>query len=514
MMIKIIQQDAWHQLQSHATHIKQQRLSYRFVEETDRFVRYSVKDCGLLMDYSKHYCNAQTWTLLRKLLTAVHFEKARMDLFEGEAINTTENRAAWHTALRASDKMPQVQSVLEQMQLLVDRLWHQLWRGYRGQPITDVVNIGIGGSDLGPLMACRALPNQGPLRCHFISNLDPEPLEQLLKLLNPETTLFVVISKSFATLETLTNAKRAKHWLEDNGCSTDGLRQHFLAITAQPEKAIEFGVHANDILPMWDWVGGRFSLWSAVGLCIALHTGMPGFLSMLEGALAMDQHFLTAEPKQNMPIILGLLAVWYQNFLFADTHAVIPYLEALEYLPNYLQQLHMESLGKRVTKLGEELDYQTGQIIWGSTGTNSQHAYHQQLLQGTKLIPIDFIVEKNLQKPALFANCLAQAEVLMNGFEGKTSAQTIPGNQPSTLLVIDQLTPHSLGALLALYEHKVFVQSVIWQINAFDQFGVERGKQMANQITQSLLNDSGRGLYDSSTQGLINYYLQQEMMNV
>ncbi len=513
-MVNISQTDVWRALVDNSKQGSGQSMSAMFAADPERFNKYSLKAGGIFLDYSKNLCTDKTWQQLFKLLQAVNFSQKRADMFAGLPINTTENRPAWHTALRARDKMPQVQAVLEQMQLIVDRLWHQLWLGFSGKPITDVVNIGIGGSDFGPLMACRALKQQGPLRCHFISNLDQAPLADLQRKLNPETTLFVVISKSFTTKETLTNAKNSRQWLLDNGCLAKDLRQHFLAITAKPELAIEFGVHVNDILPMWGWVGGRFSMWSAVGLCIAIHAGMQNFLALLDGASAMDQHFLEADVRQNMPVILGLLALWYQNFLQADTQAVIPYMQALEYLPNYLQQAHMESLGKQVNYAGEKISYQTGQIIWGSTGTNSQHAYHQLLMQGKKLIPVDFVLERDANQPELFANCLAQAEVLMSGFQSDDPHKTIPGNQPSNLLVLDKLDAKTLGELIALYEHKIFVQSAVWQINAFDQWGVERGKKMAAQICQRMFSDDSVVEFDASTQGLIAYYLQKEKANV
>lgn len=513
-MIKISQQDVWAKLLSHAKVLHAEGLKARFVQQPDRFQEFSTYDCGLLMDFSKHFCSPKTLQLWSTILQQVDFIEKRHALFNGDAVNPTENRPAWHTALRADAKIPQVQSVLDQMQVIVDRLWHQLWLGFSGKPITDVVNIGIGGSDFGPLMSCHALPQAGPVRCHFVSNLDQQPLESLLSCLNPETTVFVVISKSFTTLETLTNATAARQWLCAQGCAEKDLRQHFLAVTAKPERAIEFGVHANDILPMWDWVGGRFSMWSAVGLCIAIHTGMHGFNGLLAGAASMDQHFLEKPLAQNMPLIMGLLAVWYQNGFHASTQAIIPYHDQLAYLPNYLQQLHMESLGKRVNFAGDIVDYQTGQVIWGSTGTNSQHAYHQLLMQGTQMIPVDFITLKEPQQSTLFANCLAQAEVLMSGYASDDPHQVIPGNQPSTMLVLDALTPQTLGALIALYEHKVFVQSVVWQINAFDQYGVERGKVMANQISASLQHPDCLKQFDASTQGLIAHYMEQEKVHV
>jgi glucose-6-phosphate isomerase len=452
-----------------------------------------------------------------------------------------------HTALRnQSDDsilvdgvnvMPKIRTVLAKMRKFSEQVRKGEWRGCTGKPITDIVNIGIGGSDLGPKMVTHALAYyaQENLHCHFVSNVDGTQIVQTLKSLNPETTLFIIASKTFTTLETLTNAKAAKEWLlQKLNVSLDAVAKHFVAVSTNAQQVAAFGIDPENMFEFWDWVGGRYSVWSAIGLPVVLAIGMDNFMEFLTGAYAMDQHFRQAEFANNMPVILALLGVWYRNFFAVGTQAIIPYSQYLFYLTAYLQQLDMESNGKSVTITGEVVDYNTGAIIWGGIGTDGQHAYHQLLHQGTEIIPVDFILPINSLNPIgeqhklLYANCLAQSQALSLGrFVDEIYPELIdkgmatdeagilalhkamPGNQPSNTLLFEKLTPRSLGALIALYEHKVFVQGMIWEIDSFDQWGVELGKQLANEIVGDLAGEEYSkqyAEYDNSTQGLIKYY--------
>ncbi|RTZ60844.1 MAG: glucose-6-phosphate isomerase, partial [Gammaproteobacteria bacterium] len=460
-------------------------------------------------------------------------------MFSGERINNTENRPVLHVALRnrsntpilvdGKDVMPAVNAVLAQMRAFSVALRSGEWRGYTGRAITDVVNIGIGGSDLGGHMVCAALAPfaDGPAP-HFVSNVDDADIAQVLARLNPETTLFIIASKTFTTRETMVNAHTARDWLLAAAGDDGAVEKHFVAVSTNAEKVRAFGIDTDNMFAFWDWVGGRYSLWSAIGLPIALSVGMDRFEQLLEGAHEMDQHFRTAPLEQNLPVILGLIGIWYRNFLGYASHAILPYANDLRLLPMFLQQLDMESNGKRVNRDGVPVDYDTGPVIWGAQGTNGQHAFFQLLHQGTENISTDFIVAKTSaydlgeHHRILLANCLAQTEALMRGqteqearaalkAEGKSDAdierlaphKVFPGNKPSNTIVLDELSPKNLGALIALYEHKVFVQGAIWQINSFDQWGVELGKQLAGVIEQELGGKSTAD-HDSSTKALIH----------
>lgn len=491
----------WHKLKQ-----QQQTLAAiplrDLVERDQARGQYLVKTAaGLTLDFSRQPVNNQTLKLLLELAQAVELPARIADLFNGHKVNVTEQQPALHMALRYQDDEPwvvdgqdivsSIRQVLARMQLLVDAVWAGDYRGITGQTITDIVNIGIGGSDLGPHLAVQALkPFANPeLKCHFVANIDPIELEQTLSKLAPERTLFIVTSKSFSTQETLYNAQQARIWLSQ-ALGEKAIAQHFIAVTAKPEKAMAFGMAEQQIYPFWNWVGGRYSLWSAVGLPIALAIGMPNFQSLLAGAAAMDEHFSTAVLAGNLPVLLGLLSVWLINFWQIPTLAVIPYASQLKLLPAYLQQLEMESNGKRVTLAGEAVDYHTAPIVWGSTGTEAQHAFMQLLHQGTERANVDFIVpQQTLAKDQaaqriLVANAMAQAQALLQGRTGSEvpAYRYQSGNNPSTLITMERLEPYTLGALLALYEHKVFVQGAIWGINSFDQWGVELGKELAQKL--------------------------------
>ncbi len=462
-------------------------------------------------------------------------------LFEGAEVNTTEHRAALHTVLRSADQnipaiseqQKKVNQVLKQMEGLVEKVHSGQWTGYTNKPIKDVVNIGIGGSDLGPAMACQALrPYQvKQLRLHFVSNIDPADISEVLEQCQAESTLFIIGSKTFTTLETLQNAKAARNWVLKAGAIDEDMQKHFLAVSTNIKAALEFGVAKDNILPMWDWVGGRYSLWSAIGLSIALAVGMHHFRELLEGAADMDKHFQTAKLENNMPVVMALIAIWYRNFWGCTTQAILPYSQSLARFPAYLQQLCMESNGKSVNVQGESLDYQTEAVIWGEPGTNGQHSFHQLLHQGTQMAPVDFILPLKShyslrdQQRYLVANCLGQSRTLMIGksleevkqqlhqqnvpeqtIEVLAAHKVVPGNRPSNTLVFELLTPKTLGALIALYEHKVFVQSVIWNINAFDQWGVELGKQLGGEISEALLTSEVLDDCDASTSELIRLF--------
>lgn len=534
---------AWHALQEHRTRMQHFSLRDAFSQDPQRFARYSLQKAGIFLDYSKNLIDAPVLESLLQLAQQMHLSTAIEALFAGEMLNNTERRPALHTALRrplgdrvlvnGGDVMPEVHRVLGQMTDLVQRVHTGLWRGYTEQPITDVVNIGIGGSFLGPHIVSEALRpfERERVRCHFLANLDGSEFMDVSRQLRAETTLFIVSSKSFGTLETLKNTMAARRWFLAQGGKESDLARHFIAVTSNRKAAIEFGMAEENLFPMWDWVGGRYSLWSAIGLPIALAIGMSGFRELLAGAYEMDQHFAYAPLHENLPVLLGLLGVWYGDFWGAQSHAVLPYDHYLRNLNQHLQQLDMESNGKRVRQDGSAVSCGTGPVIWGGVGCNGQHAYHQLLHQGTLMIPVDFIIPATSYNPVadhhqwLYANALAQSQALMRGktlaeaeaelrIQGLPESEVqrlaphkvIPGNRPSNMLVLESVNPRSLGALIALYEHKVFVQSVMWGINAFDQWGVELGKELGKHLYARLIGTETAPAEDASTQGLIDLF--------
>jgi glucose-6-phosphate isomerase len=537
---------AWQALQQHRAEMAGFSMREAFAGDPRRFQRFSLDSCGLLLDYSKNLITEKSLELLIQLAEQADLHEAIAALYNGERVNASEGRAALHTALRSpigrrllvdgNDIIPEVHRVLNQVTELVSRIHSGLWRGYSEKPIKEVVNIGIGGSFLGPQLVSEALRpfTQRGVRCHYLANIDGSEFRELTARLDPETTLFIVSSKSFGTLETLKNTLAARDWYLAMGGPEEQLHRHFIAVTSNRKAAIEFGIGEENIFPMWDWVGGRYSLWSAIGLPIALAIGVSNFKELLAGAYAMDEHFTQAPLAENMPVLMALLGVWYTNFWGAQSHAILPYDHYLRNFTKHLQQLDMESNGKSVRQDGTPLDIATGPIIWGGVGCNGQHAYHQLLHQGRLLVPADFIVPVNSYNPLsdhhqwLFANCLSQAQALMQGktreeAEAELRAKglsedevqrlaphkVIPGNRPSNILVMNRIAPFNLGALVALYEHKVFVQSAIWGINAFDQWGVELGKEMGKEVYQRLTGASGDPASDASTQGLIEHFRSQ-----
>jgi len=511
-MTRLTDTVAWRELRDHHARLTAAHLRELFAADPERGRRLAVEAAGIYADYSKHRVTDETLRLLAALARERQVERWRDRMFAGERINTSEDRAARHVALRAATPPREVSDTLARMQDLVDRAHRGELRGAAGEPVRTVVNLGIGGSDLGPRMAARALRafDAQRVRTRFVANVDPADLDATLADLDPRTTCFVVTSKTFTTAETLDNARRARAWLERTLGRPPDLMASFIAVTASPAAARAWGVAEDRIFPLWDWVGGRYSLWSAVGLPIALAAGMHAFERLLGGARAMDEHFRTAPLESNLPVILGLLGIWYRDFFGAQTHAVLPYAEDLRDLPAYLQQLEMESNGKRVDRDGRPLDCATAPVIWGAAGTGGQHAFHQLLHQGTLLAPCDFIVPARSAPGAdaeahrlLVANALAQSAALAFG-EDRPEAphRHQPGNQPSTTIVLPRLDPHSLGALLALYEHKVFVQGVIWGVNSFDQWGVELGKTMAKMLAPALERGADPAI-DGSTRALL-----------
>lgn len=534
---------AWQALQQHRSTMQGFSMRDAFNANPQRFEQFSLSSCGLFLDYSKNLIDHQTRDLLVGLANEVGLQDAIKSLFAGEIVNASEGRPALHTALRrpVGDKlsvngvniMPDVHKVLNQVTELVGRIHDGLWRGYSEKPITDVVNIGIGGSFLGPELVSEALLPyaQRGVRCHYLANIDGSEFHELSAKLRAETTLFIVSSKSFNTLETLKNAQAARVWYLAQGGSEAELYKHFIAVSSNKAAAVAFGIREENIFPMWDWVGGRYSLWSAIGLPIALAIGTANFKELLSGAHTMDQHFQTAPFEQNMPVLLALLGVWYGNFWGAQSHAILPYDHYLRNITKHLQQLDMESNGKSVRQDGTPVSCTTGPVIWGGVGANGQHAYHQLLHQGTPLIPADFIVPVVSHNPVadhhewLYANCLSQSQALMRGktreeaeaelrAKGLSEAEVqrlaphkvIPGNRPSNTVVMETISPGRLGALIALYEHKVFVQGVIWGINSFDQWGVELGKDLGKTVYNQMTCFDAAPAEDASTQGLIDFF--------
>jgi glucose-6-phosphate isomerase len=526
----------WRALRDHADEVRPLHLRELFAEDPDRAERYTLEAAGLTIDYSKNRITDETLGLLHDLAETADVAGYRRRMFAGERINATEGRAVLHTALRAprdavvtvdgENVVPAVHEVLDAMGTFADTVRAGEWLGATGQPVTAVVNIGIGGSDLGPAMAVLALtPYCHPdISVDFVSNIDGDDIAETLARLDPATTLFIVASKTFTTLETMTNAATARAWVVD-ALGEDAVARHFVAVSTAAEQVEQFGIDTANMFGFWEWVGGRYSMDSAIGLSLMLAIGPDGFASMLDGFAAMDTHFRTAPPESNAPLLLGLIGVWYRNFLGACSHAVLPYSQYLDRFADYLQQLDMESNGKSVTLDGQRVDYDTGPIVWGTPGTNGQHAYYQLVHQGTPLIPADFIGFAEPGNPIgehhdlLMANYFAQTEALAFGktrdeveAEGVAPAlvehKVFEGNRPTTSILADKLDPFTLGALIALYEHKVFVQGVIWGINSFDQWGVELGKVLAKRIAPELSADAPVDLrtHDSSTAGLITRY--------
>ncbi|HXX82248.1 MAG TPA: glucose-6-phosphate isomerase [Thermodesulfovibrionales bacterium] len=538
-----LQTDAWKKLSSHYEYMKTIQMKDMFREDPERFSKFSLQFEDLLIDYSKNIITKETLLFLLELARETRVKDAVEKMFSGERINETEHRPVLHMALRnrshspvyvdGRDIMGEIDVVLAQMERFSSMVISGEWKGYSGKRIADIVNIGIGGSDLGPVMATEALkPYRTPhIRAHFVSNIDGTHITETLKDLSPDTTLFVVASKTFTTQETLTNAHTAKEWFMKAAEDATHIKKHFVAISTNEVEVKKFGIAPENMFIFWDWVGGRYSLWSAIGLSIACSIGFDRFVELLEGAHAMDRHFRNTPLERNIPVLLALIGIWYNNFFGAQTHAILPYDQYLHRFPAYLQQGDMESNGKYVDRNSLEVHYQTGPVIWGEPGTNGQHAFYQLIHQGTKLIPCDFIAPALSQNPVgdhhpiLLSNFFAQTEALMKGKtyeevveEMKVSGmndeeimdlapfKVFKGNRPTTSILLKRITPRTLGSLIAMYEHKIFVQGVIWNIFSFDQWGVELGKQLASTIFHELMDDRAVASHDSSTNGLINAY--------
>ncbi|MDL4862104.1 glucose-6-phosphate isomerase [Halomonas elongata] len=520
-MFQLTRSVTWQALKQLQAQTADDRIRDYFTADPQRFERMSLRVGGLFLDYSKHHISDAVLDKLLELADHSALVQRRAQMFSGDIINVTENRPVLHTALRnlgddplmvdGKDVMPEIHRTREQIRRFSEEVRSGEWKGYNGQRIRDVVNIGIGGSDLGPNMACRALlKHRHPeLNFHFVSNVDGTHIQKVLSRLDPATTLFIVSTKTFSTQETLLNAKTARRWFLENAGEEADVGAHFVAASTNRKAAMEFGIREENVFEFWAWVGGRYSMWSSIGLPIALSIGFDGFMEMLEGAHEMDQHFLNAPNKANMPVLMALIGIWYINFQGAETHAIVPYDQALHQLPAFLQQLDMESNGKSVDIFGHPVDYKTGPIVWGQTGSNGQHAFFQLLHQGTRYVPIDFIASLKPEPGvedhhfALLTNMLAQANAFMEGSQegSRLDPYSCPGNRPSSTLLLDELTPKNLGALIALYEHKVFVQGVIWNINSFDQWGVQLGKRIAGEISERI--DEQSQDFDGSTQGLL-----------
>lgn len=536
----------WQKLCEHQLSVVKLHMRDLFANDSKRFEKYSYQLGDILFDFSKHRITDETLPLLMQVAREADIEGWRDRMFAGEKINFTENRAVLHTALRnrsntpvmvdGRDVMPDVNAVLAQMRDFSNKVRNGDWKGFTGERITDIVNIGIGGSDLGPVMVCDALkPYSNPsLNVHFVSNIDGAHLMRALEKCKPETTLFIVASKTFTTQETMTNATSARAWFLEAAKDSAFVAKHFVALSTNDKAVQDFGIDTKNMFAFWDWVGGRYSLWSAIGLSIALYVGMDNFEDLLTGAHEMDNHFKTAPLEQNIPVIMALIGVWYNNFFHVDTNAILPYDQGMARFPAYLQQADMESNGKFICRDGERIKYKTGPVIWGEAGTNGQHAFYQLIHQGTQIVPCDFLMPVHshyaigkhgyAHHKILLANFLAQTQALMlgktreqaraelekQGLHGEALETLLPhkvfeGNRPSTSIMFDKLTPNTLGKLIALYEHKIFVQGFIWNINSYDQWGVEYGKQIAQEILPLLTNDAVITNFDSSTNGLINY---------
>ncbi|EFN9414864.1 TPA: glucose-6-phosphate isomerase [Escherichia coli] len=534
---------AWQALQKHFDEMKDVTIADLFAKDGDRFSKFSATfDDQMLVDYSKNRITEETLAKLQDLAKECDLAGAIKSMFSGEKINRTENRAVLHVALRnrsntpilvdGKDVMPEVNAVLEKMKTFSEAIISGEWKGYTGKAITDVVNIGIGGSDLGPYMVTEALrPYINHLNMHFVSNVDGTHIAEVLKKVNPETTLFLVASKTFTTQETMTNAHSARDWFLKAAGDEKHVAKHFAALSTNAKAVGEFGIDTANMFEFWDWVGGRYSLWSAIGLSIVLSIGFDNFVELLSGAHAMDKHFSTTPAEKNLPVLLALIGIWYNNFFGAETEAILPYDQYMHRFAAYFQQGNMESNGKYVDRNGKVVDYQTGPIIWGEPGTNGQHAFYQLIHQGTKMVPCDFIAPAITHNPLsdhhqkLLSNFFAQTEALAFGKsrevveqeyrdQGKDPAtldyvvpfKVFEGNRPTNSILLREITPFSLGALIALYEHKIFTQGVILNIFTFDQWGVELGKQLANRILPELKDDKEISSHDSSTNGLINRY--------
>jgi glucose-6-phosphate isomerase len=538
------QTSAWHKLKKHFESMEHNSMKEMFLTNSSRTQDFHIQWNDFLIDYSKNNITKETMNLLVELANEVQLKEAISKYFEGDSINQTENRAVLHTALRAPEStslsvdgvnvMPEIYEVKKNIKSFSNEIINGTRKGFTGKAFTDIVNIGIGGSDLGPAMVVEALQfYKNHLNVHFVSNVDGDHVNEITKKINPETTLFVIVSKTFTTQETLTNSETIRKWFLKSGQQVD-VAKHFVAVSTNLKNVTEFGIDANNVFPMWDWVGGRFSLWSAVGLSISLAVGFDNFDTLLKGANKMDNHFKTTEFDQNIPVVLALLSIWYNNFFGAESEAIIPYTQYLQKLAPYLQQGIMESNGKSIGRDGKRVNYQTGTIIWGEPGTNSQHAFFQLIHQGTKLIPADFIgfVEPLYgdkdHHNKLMSNFFAQTEALLNG---KTTSQVqaefdkqgvskekadyllpfkvFEGNKPTNTLLIDKLTPESLGSLISLYEHKIFVQGIVWNIFSYDQWGVELGKQLANSILEEI-NSKTIHKHDTSTTFLLQHFLAKK----
>ena len=531
---------AWAALQNHYDNIHNQSLVDSFKNDLHRHEKFSIMFNDILFDYSKNRINDDTLPLLIELANESKLSEKMRAMFSGEKINITEGRAVLHTALRnrsntpiyvdGVDVMPQINASLKKMRAFSERIRSGEWKGYTGKAITDIVNIGIGGSDLGPKMVTAALhPYASPsLNVHFVSNVDQTDLLETIEKLSPETTLFLVASKTFTTQETITNANSARAWLLASALDKSAVAKHFVALSTNAKEVAAFGIDTDNMFEFWNWVGGRYSLWSAIGLSIVLYVGMDNFEELLEGAHAVDKHFQDTPFEKNIPVIMGLLGIWYNNFFKAETHAMLAYDQSMRYFADYFQQGDMESNGKSVSITGEKVNYSTGPIIWGHPGTNGQHAFYQLIHQGTKIIPCDFLAPaiSHYHLPEhhkiLISNFLAQPEALMHGKTAQevkcdlseeeckddvlVASKVFDGNKPSNAFLFKKLTPKTLGSLIALYEHKIFVQGVIWNINSYDQMGVQLGKVLANMILPELNNDDIITSHDCSTNALINAY--------
>ncbi len=538
-----LQTSAWEKLTRHFEIMKERHMHNMFIEDPGRFTRFSLRFEDILLDYSKNIINEETSALLLDLANEVNIKDAIERMFTGDRINGTENRSVLHTALRNrsnspvylgdKDIMPEINDVLEKMREFSNTIISGEWKGYTGKFITDIVNIGIGGSDLGPVMVTEALkPYAKPnIKVHFVSNIDGTHITETLKKLSPKTTLFLIASKTFTTQETMTNAHTARQWFMDSAIDESHIKKHFIALSTNRKEVEKFGIDPNNMFAFWDWVGGRYSLWSAIGLSIACAIGYDNFEELLDGAHAMDKHFRETPLEKNIPVTLALLGIWYNNFFKTETEAILPYDQYMHRFPAYFQQGNMESNGKYISRNGNEVPYQTGPVIWGEPGTNGQHAFYQLLHQGTKMIPSDFIAPAISHNPVgdhhkiLLSNFFAQTEALMKGkskdevieelkASGKSAEEieklapfkVFKGNKPTNSIIFRKLTPRTLGSLIAMYEHKIFVQGVVWNIFSFDQWGVELGKQLANNILPELSSNDPLDLHDSSTNGLIMAY--------
>ncbi len=539
------QSEVWKKLEKHAHESKTVHLREAFKQDDKRFDKYSINFNNMLFDYSKQRITEETMSLLLELAETSDIEKWQDKLFQGEPINHTENRSVLHTALRdfseskliieGNDIKADIEIVLKKMEAFIERIHSGKWKGFTGKSINTIVNIGIGGSDLGPKMLYNALkPYHEPgLKVHFISNLDGADLAECIAKIDPETTLFTIASKTFTTLETLQNAHTARDWFLRHSHDEAAIAKHFVAISTNTKSVAEFGIDTDNMFEFWDWVGGRFSLWSAIGLPLALGIGMEHFNSLREGAFSADIHFKAQPFEKNIPVLMALLGIWNRNFLNAETLAILPYDHALSQFPDFLQQLEMESNGKSIDREGESINYDTNPVVWGATGNNGQHAFFQLLHQSNTLIPIDFIGSVNSayslkgHQQRLFSNMTAQAEALMHGktedeaLEELSSEQkhlspykVFKGNVPSSTLLFKNITPHSLGMLVAFYEQKVFVQGAIWNLNSFDQWGVELGKKLANEVLDDIVSNDKKNMHDSSTEGLMSYFKSNFMDDI